>query len=187
MYTGISYLVNKNLQKPLWQVFGLISTRLPTPQTPNIELVKGMLVPNMAIAAVIALEHVALAKAFGRINGYSINSSQEMVYMGFINIINSFFGGMPVGGGDMARASVNSASGVESSGWTIYFRYRLPGDVCRKWIPPMDSSADYLGSHRRCYHRSHAANKQHGKILEDFIYRFRCIFHDIQRCHDRGK
>lgn len=61
-----------------------------------------------------ALEHVAMAKAFAQQNGYAIDASQEVFTVGVVNMVNSLFGGLPVGGGDIARAAVNATSGVKS-------------------------------------------------------------------------
>lgn len=41
---------------------------------------------------VLILEHVAIAKSFGRINDYSIDPNQEIIAIGFTNIWASFFG-----------------------------------------------------------------------------------------------
>ncbi|KAE9363771.1 sulfate permease-like protein [Stipitochalara longipes BDJ] len=114
IFTAVSFFMNKDLAQPLWQIVGPIKTELPAPQVPIMALVQGLFVPSLALAITIMLEHVAFAKGFGRKNGYSINASQEMFYLGVINVVNSFFGGMPVGGGDLPRAAVNSASGVRS-------------------------------------------------------------------------
>ena len=113
-FTAVSFFINKDLEQPLWQVVGPVKTEVPTPSIPIMALVQSLFVPSLALAMTIVLEHVAFAKGFGRKNGYSVNSSQEMFYLGFVNVINSFFGGMPVGGGDLPRAAVNSASGVRS-------------------------------------------------------------------------
>ena len=41
---------------------------------------------------VLILEHVAIAKSFGRLNDYTISPSQEIAAIGITNIIASFFG-----------------------------------------------------------------------------------------------
>lgn len=68
-----------------------------------------------AIAPFLAgvIEHLAIAKAFARKNGYVIDPAQELVYLGVTNFFNSFFSSMPVGGA-MSRTAVNSSSGVKS-------------------------------------------------------------------------
>ena len=81
-----------------------------------------------------AIEHLAIAKGFGRKNGYTIDQSQELVYLGTTNfctyrqetsktlshlanyfwlLVNSFFSSMAVGGA-MSRTAVNSSTGVKS-------------------------------------------------------------------------
>ncbi|KAF8853418.1 hypothetical protein BDZ45DRAFT_748628 [Acephala macrosclerotiorum] len=113
-YTMISYILNKNLQTPLWVVLGPIKTTIPTPTVPILQLVSGIFLSSVISFLTIALEHVSLAKAFGHEHQYSINQSQELFSLGVTNLINSFIGGIPVGGGDMARSSVLSVSGVRS-------------------------------------------------------------------------
>jgi sodium-independent sulfate anion transporter 11 len=149
IYTGISYFVNKDLKTPIWQVLGPIQTQLPTPQVPLIPLVQGLLLSSITLTMTIALEHVAFAKAFGRANGYSNNPSQEMFYIGFVNLINSFFGAMPVGGGDLPRAAVNSASGVKSPLGGIFTSVTVLGSMYAgssflQWMPIPTISAVIL-------------------------------------------
>ena len=112
--TLLSFLLNKDLETPLWAVIGPTKVTIPSAQIPLFALFRGLFLPSTAIAFGIALEHVLLAKYMGHKNGYTINQSQELVSLGVTNIINSMIGGLPVGGGDMARASVNSESGVKS-------------------------------------------------------------------------
>lgn len=114
IFTGISYFVNKDLQTPRWAVLGPITTTIPAAQFPNSQILSGLFVPMLALMLSTALEHVTLAKSFAHKHGYTIDASQEVFSLGIVNLINSFFGGLPVGGGDMARASVNAISGVKS-------------------------------------------------------------------------
>lgn len=79
-----------------------------------MSLVKALILPSLAVFFSNALEHVALAKAFSNENGYTFDPSQEVFSIGVINLINSMFGGLPVGGGDMARTSVLAGSGSKS-------------------------------------------------------------------------
>lgn len=41
-----------------------------------------------------ALEHVAIARAFGMRNDYVTDTSQELCYLGLTNLLNSFFHSM---------------------------------------------------------------------------------------------
>lgn len=114
LMTTVSFLVNKNRPQALWSVLGPISTKIPSPQSPNITLVQFIFIPSFLLWIAINMEHIVIAKCYGRLNGYSINQNQEIVSLGVINTINSLFGGIPVGGGDLARTTLNSASGARS-------------------------------------------------------------------------
>ncbi len=113
LYTLISYLVNRNRENYAWKVSQVDTHGIVKPQAADGVLVSK--VAGRAIAPLIAcaLEHLAVGKAFGRKNGYSIDQSQELNYLGVTNIINSFFFSMPVGGA-MSRTAVNSECHVRS-------------------------------------------------------------------------
>lgn len=57
------------------------------------------------------LESVAIAKAFARKNKYKVDPSQELIALGFANVIGSFCSAYPVTG-SFSRTAVNSISGV---------------------------------------------------------------------------
>lgn len=65
------------------------------------------------IVLLALLEHISIAKSFGRINGYKINPSQESVAIGVTNIAASFFGGFP-STGSFSRTAVKSQAGVRT-------------------------------------------------------------------------
>lgn len=113
IYTLISYLVNHGREKYVWKVSQVDTHGIVTPQAADATLISK--VAGRAIAPLIAccLEHLAVGKAFGRKNGYSIDQSQELNYLGVTNVINSFFLSMPVGGA-MSRTAVNSECHVRS-------------------------------------------------------------------------
>jgi sodium-independent sulfate anion transporter 11 len=56
----------------------------------NIIRQSGSLVPSIVL--ILVLEHISVAKSFGRINDYSINPDQEIMAIGISNIVGSFFG-----------------------------------------------------------------------------------------------
>ncbi|CAO3642348.1 unnamed protein product [Cunninghamella blakesleeana] len=62
---------------------------------------------------ILILEHVAIAKSFGRINDYTINSDQEIIAIGFTNIWASFFGAYP-STGSFSRTAIKARSGVKT-------------------------------------------------------------------------
>ena len=45
-----------------------------------------------SVVIILILEHVAIAKSFGRRNNYKINADQEIIAIGVANIIGCFFG-----------------------------------------------------------------------------------------------
>ncbi|KAF2855891.1 sulfate permease [Plenodomus tracheiphilus IPT5] len=119
LFTGISYAVNKDRDDdPVFALSKVKSDGIATPRMPDSTLI-GKVFPR-AIAPFIAaaLEHLAIAKAFGRKNEYVTDPAQELVYLGFTNFFNSFFSSMSVGGA-MSRTAVNSESGVKSPAYGI--------------------------------------------------------------------
>lgn len=147
LYTLISYLVNRNLDPDdyVWAVSKVSTHGVLPPQKPNGSLVAQA--ASRAIAPLVActLEHLAVGKAFGRRNGYSIDQSQELNYLGVTNIINSFFLAMPVGGA-MSRTAVNSEcrvrsplNGLVTSGFIILTLYVFSPALY--WLPKSTLSA----------------------------------------------
>jgi sodium-independent sulfate anion transporter 11 len=62
---------------------------------------------------ILVLEHIAIAKSFGRINDYTINPNQEIIAIGFTNIWASFFGAYP-STGSFSRTAIKARSGVKT-------------------------------------------------------------------------
>lgn len=71
-----------------------------------------IIIPLLAI-----LENVAIAKAFSA--GKPIDASQEMIALGFCNLLGSFVSSMPTTG-SFSRTAVNAASGVRTTMGGIY-------------------------------------------------------------------
>ncbi|KAK0102865.1 hypothetical protein ONS95_000937 [Cadophora gregata] len=113
LFTGISFFANKNLDLPLWSVLGPVATT-PVAAVPDQQILSGVFGSMITLMLSTALEHVALAKTFAHKGGYDIDQNQEVFSIGVINLANSFFGGLPVGGSDMARSSVLATSGSRS-------------------------------------------------------------------------
>ena len=145
LFTAISYMLNKDLTKPLFDLTGAIPSGLVAPKAPDLTLVGKVFSKSVSVFIAAALEHIAIAKSFGRKNGYTIDQSQELTFLGTANIMNSFFGGMAVGGA-ASRTAVNSESGVKSplsgiftTGAVILSVYFLTGALF--WIPKATLSA----------------------------------------------
>ncbi|KAH9221764.1 sulfate permease-like protein [Leptodontidium sp. 2 PMI_412] len=109
LFTVISYVLNKDIEKPMFDLTGKIPSGLLPPKAPDFALVGKVFQPSLAVFLAAALEHIAIAKTFGRKNNYTIDQSQELTFMG----------GMGVGGA-ASRTAVNSESGVKSPMYGIF-------------------------------------------------------------------
>ncbi|ORZ07588.1 sulfate transporter family-domain-containing protein [Absidia repens] len=66
-----------------------------------------------SIILILVLEHISVAKSFGRLGDYSIQSNQEILAIGISNIIGAFFGGYPATGA-FSRTAVMARSGAKT-------------------------------------------------------------------------
>ncbi|KIM60618.1 hypothetical protein SCLCIDRAFT_1216672 [Scleroderma citrinum Foug A] len=77
------------------------------------QLVKA-LAPQLPVATIILLlEHIAISKSFGRLNGYKINPNQELIAIGVTNTIGTVFHAYPATG-SFSRSALKSKSGVRT-------------------------------------------------------------------------
>ncbi|KAI0802851.1 sulfate permease [Xylaria sp. FL0064] len=130
IFTLVSYLVNKDRDDLLWAISKVDTNGIAQPKSHDNALISKVAARAIAPFIAASLEHQAVAKAFGRKNHYTVDQTQEFNYLGVTNLINSFFGAMPVGGA-MSRTAVNSEcrvrsplNGVITAVWillTIYF------------------------------------------------------------------
>lgn len=81
--------------------------------TLNSEIIGTFVGQLPAAVIVLLIEHIAIAKSFGRVNNYVINPSQEMVAIGVTNILGPFLGGYPATG-SFSRTAVKSKAGVRT-------------------------------------------------------------------------
>ncbi|CAK7212925.1 hypothetical protein SCUCBS95973_001625 [Sporothrix curviconia] len=115
--TGIGYTINKDRETPLWLAVGTagsVKTEASVVQGMTLSLFGSLFLASFFIFLGIAFQHIIVAKALARTGGYAVDCSQELVHLGLSNIANSVMAGFPVGGGDMARASIGRTSGVRS-------------------------------------------------------------------------
>ena len=66
-----------------------------------------------ATVIVLLIEHIAIAKSFGRINNYTIDPSQELIAIGVTNLLAPFLGGYP-STGSFSRTAIKSKAGVRT-------------------------------------------------------------------------
>lgn len=126
LYTLISYLGNIGLKgdpscKPdcsdnsKWAILGTVprgfqDARVPVIDSQRISYFAGE-IPVSVI--VVLIEHISIAKSFGRINNYTINPSQEMIAIGVSNLLAPFLGGFP-STGSFSRTAIKSKAGVRT-------------------------------------------------------------------------
>ncbi|TFL06909.1 high affinity sulfate permease [Pterulicium gracile] len=76
--------------------------------------VLGAVGSQLPVATIILLlEHIAISKSFGRINGYTIDPNQELIAIGVTNTIGSVFGAYPATG-SFSRSALKAKSGVRT-------------------------------------------------------------------------
>ena len=66
-----------------------------------------------ATVIVMVIEHISIAKSFGRVNNYTINPSQELVAIGVTNLLGPFLGAYPATG-SFSRTAIKSKAGVRT-------------------------------------------------------------------------
>ncbi|KAI9687363.1 MAG: Sulfate permease 2 [Bathelium mastoideum] len=66
-----------------------------------------------ATIIVMLIEHISIAKSFGRVNNYTINPSQELVAIGVSNLLGPFLGAYPATG-SFSRTAIKSKAGVRT-------------------------------------------------------------------------
>ncbi|KZT52049.1 putative sulfate permease [Calocera cornea HHB12733] len=104
------------------------------------------LVGELPVATIILLiEHIAISKSFGRVNGYKINPNQELIAIGVTNTVGSCFNAYP-STGSFSRSALKAKSGVRTpaAGWftgvvVIVALYGLTDAFF--WIPKAGLSA----------------------------------------------
>ncbi|KAI1482466.1 sulfate permease [Daldinia eschscholtzii] len=139
IFTLISYLVNKDRDDYLWSISEVNTHGIQHPKAPGADLLAKVAARSIAPLVACTLEHQAVGKAFARRNHYAIDQTQEFNYLGVTNIINSFFGVMPVGGA-ISRTAVNSEchvrsplNGVVTAGFIILTLYVFSPALY--WLP----------------------------------------------------
>jgi solute carrier family 26 (sodium-independent sulfate anion transporter), member 11 len=140
LFTGISFALNRSRpDKPVFAISKATANGIAPPRAPDLALVKKVAIRAIAPFIAASLEHIAIGKAFAHRNGYHLDQSQELTYLGLTNFFNSFFTAMPVGGA-MSRTAVASESGTKSplngaftAAFVILGIYKLTGALF--WIP----------------------------------------------------
>ncbi|XP_065672805.1 sodium-independent sulfate anion transporter isoform X2 [Hydra vulgaris] len=68
---------------------------------------------TIILPIIMFIEQISITKAFGRKFNYKVKAQNELIAIGMMNIVASFFGGWTVGG-SFTRSAVNSMSGAQT-------------------------------------------------------------------------
>ena len=70
--------------------------------------------PDLPVATIVlVLEHISIAKSFGRVHDYKINPNQEFIAIGVTNLVGTFFHAYPATG-SFSRTALASKCGVKT-------------------------------------------------------------------------
>lgn len=115
LYTFISWLVHRTIphEKQYWKfkLVGKIESGFKHAGVPSLkpDLVKLVLPELPAIIIILVIEHIAIAKSFGRRYGYTVIPSQEILAQGVSNALGTFLGGYACTGSFGASAVLTKA------------------------------------------------------------------------------
>lgn len=120
LYTLISWLVNlhlpdHNAKKSPFKILGTVPRGFQDAGVPVVttDIIKLFASQLPASVIVLLIEHISIAKSFGRVNNYTINPSQEMVAIGVTNLLAPFLGGYP-STGSFSRTAIKAKAGVRT-------------------------------------------------------------------------
>lgn len=115
LFTIISWRININEKNPRISLVGYVPSGLREVGAP---LITGQLLadlgPHIPVSVIVLLlEHISIAKSFGRINGYKIDPNQELIAIGVNNTIGTLFQAYP-STGSFSRSALKSKCGVRT-------------------------------------------------------------------------
>ncbi|KAK9489203.1 sulfate transporter family-domain-containing protein [Lipomyces doorenjongii] len=116
LYVMISWLVNRyHRQHPKFSILGPVPRGFKNAKVPKVDIdIVSSFASQIPVAVIVlVIEHIAIAKSFGRVNNYTINPSQELVAIGVTNMLGSFLGGYPATG-SFSRTAIKSKAGVRT-------------------------------------------------------------------------
>ncbi|AQZ09707.1 hypothetical protein BZL39_A06420 [Zygosaccharomyces parabailii] len=115
VFTAISYGITKGRKKHRINVLGTVPSGLKDVHLMKVP--KGLLakmgsdIPASII--VLLLEHISIAKSFGRVNNYKVVPDQELIAIGATNLVGTFFHAYPATG-SFSRSALKAKCGVRT-------------------------------------------------------------------------
>lgn len=116
VFTAISYGCYKNRKKNLpLSLIKTVPSGLKHVGVPEIDHhVVSAIASEIPVSTIILLlEHISIAKSFGRVNNYKIDPNQELIAIGVTNIIGVFFSAYP-STGSFSRTALKAKCGVRT-------------------------------------------------------------------------
>jgi sodium-independent sulfate anion transporter 11 len=119
LYILFSYLANRSHRadgtKPIVKTLGDVPRGFQHARVPKIttQIISSFASELPSTVIVLLIEHISIAKSFGRVNNYVINPSQELVAIGVSNCLGPFLGAYPATG-SFSRTAIKSKAGVRT-------------------------------------------------------------------------
>ncbi|KAK4954416.1 hypothetical protein LTR10_007847 [Elasticomyces elasticus] len=121
LYTLISFLATRHIPKTLktpktpFKILGHVPRGFQDAGVPviNKEIISLFASELPSSVIVLLIEHISIAKSFGRVGNYIINPSQEMIAIGVSNLLAPFLGGYP-STGSFSRTAIKAKAGVRT-------------------------------------------------------------------------
>ncbi|AQZ16372.1 hypothetical protein BZL39_J05410 [Zygosaccharomyces parabailii] len=115
VFTAISYGITRNRKNHRISILGTVPSGL---KDVHLMKVPEGLLANMgseipAAIIVLLLEHISIAKSFGRLNNYKIVPDQELIAIGATNLISTFFHAYPATG-SFSRSALKAKCNVRT-------------------------------------------------------------------------
>jgi sodium-independent sulfate anion transporter 11 len=135
LFTLISWLVHRNTpgDSTKFRIVGTIEKGFSHAGVPKMDAeLFGLVATELpAIVIILIVEHIAIAKEFGRVYGYKVVPSQEILAQGAANVLSPFVGGYVCTGSFGASAVLTKAgvrtplAGLFSAGVLVLALYAL--------------------------------------------------------------
>ena len=115
LFTIISWRINVHTPTSRISLVGTVPSGLQHVGQPHItaELLSAIGAHIPVATIILLLEHISIAKSFGRLNGYKINPNQELIAIGVNNTLGTLFSAYP-STGSFSRSALKSKSGVRT-------------------------------------------------------------------------
>ncbi|KAI8148453.1 sulfate transporter family-domain-containing protein [Fennellomyces sp. T-0311] len=115
MGTLVSFLISLGREVPPIRVIATVPAGFDAMGVPalDLEVLRAISGTLPSIILILILEHISVAKSFGRVSNYTINPNQEILAIGISNVAGAFFGAYPATGA-FSRTAIMARSGVRT-------------------------------------------------------------------------